>query len=91
VLSREERYLANNLAAAATGNPFAQMPRYRAEPVPTFTVRALNDRWRYLGKPVEVGQIVSLPLDECEGLVSLRRAEFTEPERVREHYRNRRR
>jgi hypothetical protein len=84
-------YEAGLLAAAGTGNPFAQMPRYRQEPVPAFKIRALRDDWRAAGVAVTVGQILSLPLDEAEGLVSLGRATFVSPDEVRAYYRNRRR
>ena len=92
MLSRLDQFLAANVEHwTPLGNPYTRGPTFRPEVAPVVKVRALNDRWRYLGKPVEVGQVIELALDEAEGLCALGRAEFVSPDEVRAHYRNRRR
>jgi hypothetical protein len=85
------RYEGVLLAEAATGDPYARLPTFRPEAMPKFRLRVLKPNWRAAGgRAVELGEIVEIEADIAGALVQQKRAEYCDPELVKQHYANRR-
>jgi hypothetical protein len=85
-----ERYLATDLVERTVGDPYMRGPSFRSEPMPKFRLRVLKANWRAAGRAVEAGEVVEVEADIAGALVQQKRAEYCDPELVKQHYANRR-